>query len=236
MSPDKITPTHIAIIMDGNNRWAKQRMLPAKLGHKSGSNSIKELIKAALELKIKYVTIYAFSTENWSRPKKEVEDLMLLLQNYLENDIEDIIKYGVKILSSGKLSELDPKIENKIKAIKERTKDNKNITLNVAFNYGSRAEITDAVKQITQNIIDQKINISDINEELISKNLYNPEIPDPDLIIRTGGCSRLSNFLLWQSSYSELYFTNTLWPDFKKKNLEKAIDEFNQRKRNYGAR
>jgi len=229
-------PEHIAIIMDGNSRWAQRKMLPVKLGNRSGANAIKELIKSSLEFKIKYVTIYAFSTENWSRPKEEIGDLMIILQNYLENDVNDLIKYGIKIVTSGQISELDPKIQEKIENIKEKTKNNDNMVLNVAFNYGSRAEITNAVKNISQDIVDNKIDISDINENLISQNLYNPDIPDPDLIIRTGGYNRLSNFLLWQSSYSELYFTNILWPDFKKQNLQEAIEDFNQRKRNYGAR
>ncbi|MDA7705510.1 isoprenyl transferase [Rickettsiales bacterium] len=229
-------PKHIAIIMDGNHRWAKKRILPVKLGHKAGASSIKELIKSALEFKIPYITIYAFSTENWSRPEEEVEDLMKLLQNYLENDVKDLIKYGVKIISSGELSKLNPKIEEKIELIKEKTKSNNNITLNVAFNYGAREEITNAVKNIAKDIKDNKINIENITEDLISHNLYNPQIPDPDLIIRTGGCNRLSNFLLWQSSYSELYFTDTLWPDFKREDLKNAIENFKQRKRNYGKR
>ncbi len=229
-------PEHIAIIMDGNSRWAQRKMLPVKLGHRSGANAIKELIKSSLEFKIKYVTIYAFSTENWSRPKEEIGDLMIILQNYLENDVNDLIKYGIKIVTSGQISELDPKIQEKIENIKEKTKNNDNMVLNVAFNYGSRAEITNAVKNISQDIVDNKIDISDINENLISQNLYNPDIPDPDLIIRTGGYNRLSNFLLWQSTYSELYITNILWPDFKKQNLQEAIEDFNQRKRNYGAR
>jgi undecaprenyl diphosphate synthase len=231
-----MTPKHIAIIMDGNHRWATKRMLPVKLGHKAGAAAIKELIKSALEFQIQYITIYAFSTENWSRSKEEVTDLMKLLQNYLENDVADLIKYGVKILSSGDLLQLDPKIEQKIKIIKDKTRNNQNITLNVAFNYGSRAEITKAVKNIAKDIKDNKIKLSDINEDLISNNLYNPEIEDPDLIIRTGGHNRLSNFLLWQSSYSELYFTDILWPDFGKKDLKNAIDNFNKRKRNYGTR
>lgn len=232
----EIKPKHIAIIMDGNHRWATKRMLPTKLGHKAGATAIKELVKSALEFKIQYITIYAFSTENWSRSKGEVEDLMKLLQNYLENDVADLIKYGVKILSSGDLSQLDPKIEQKIELIKNKTKNNQNITLNVAFNYGSRAEITKAVKNIAKDIKDNKIKLSDINEDLISNNLYNPEIEDPDLIIRTGGRNRLSNFLLWQSSYSELYFTDILWPDFGKNDLKNAIEDFNKRKRNYGTR
>ena len=232
----EIKPKHIAVIMDGNHRWATKRMLPVKLGHKAGAVAIKELIKSALEFQIQYITIYAFSTENWSRSKEEVTDLMKLLQNYLENDVADLIKYGVKILSSGDLLQLDPKIEQKIKIIKDKTRNNQNITLNVAFNYGSRAEITKAVKNIAKDIKDNKIKLSDINEDLISNNLYNPEIEDPDLIIRTGGHNRLSNFLLWQSSYSELYFTDILWPDFGKKDLKNAIDNFNKRKRNYGTR
>jgi len=236
MSGENIIPNHIAVIMDGNQRWARKRILPIKVGHKSGANAIKELIKSALELKISYITIYAFSTENWLRPSEEVEDLMILLQNYLANDVEELIKYGIKIVSSGDISKLGSQIENKIGTTKERTKNNKNLTLNVAFNYGSRAEITKAVQNIAQNVKDNKIDIADIDENLISNNLYNPEIPDPDLIIRTGGYNRLSNFLLWQSSYSELYFTEILWPDFKKEHLKLSIQEFNKRKRNYGTR
>ncbi|MFT6332861.1 MAG: undecaprenyl diphosphate synthase [Lentimonas sp.] len=229
-------PTHIAVIMDGNNRWAKSHNLPVSSGHKSGSKAIKTLVKSALEFKVKYLTIYAFSTENWQRPKTEVGYLMALVKEYLTYEVKDLIKNGVKILISGNLENVEADIVKKIKDLEEKTKNNTNIILNVAFDYGSRREIVDAFKKIIKDLSEKNLSSDQIDEELISKHLYQPNIPDPDLLIRTAGEMRLSNFLLWQSSYSELYFTKTLWPDFSKEDLSEAIIEFNQRKRNYGTR
>lgn len=225
-------PQHIAIIMDGNARWAKQKNLPIKIGHKAGSENVRKISENCIELGVKFLTIYAFSSENWDRPQEEVNYLMNLLEEYLEKETKPLIEQGVKILISGNLQKLADSTKKKIIEIEEITKDNKSLTLNVAFSYGSRQELVDAVKKITE----QKIPAKEINEELISKNLYHPEIPDPDLLIRTAGDLRVSNFLLWQIAYSELYFTETYWPDFDKKNLLTAIQSFNKRERKYGKR
>lgn len=232
MSEDIKIPTHIAIIMDGNARWARDKGLPVAMGHKAGLSTIKSLVKSAVELKVQYLTIYAFSTENWGRPKDEVDNLMFLLKEYLAREVEDLVKNGVRILISGNLKNVEESLVKKIKLLEEKTKDNKNIVLNVAFDYGSRQEIVDCLAQIVRN----KISADDITEELISKNLYQPEVPDPDLLIRTGGDRRISNFLLWQLAYTELYFTEKFWPDFSASDLKEAILDFNQRKRNYGKR
>ena len=233
---DKNSPNHIAIIMDGNARWARNKKLPIKFGHQEGSKSVQKLIKAAIEFDIKYLTIFAFSTENWQRPKEEIDDLMDLMSNYLKKESEKFIKNNIKIIISGNLENLNYVIKDQILNLQEATKYNSSITLNVAFDYGSRREIVDAFKKIISTMKDGE-NISDlIDENLISQNLYNPAIPDPDLIIRTAGEKRLSNFLLWQSAYSELYFTDKLWPDFDKEDLALAILEFKTRKRHYGKR
>ena len=229
---NKENPRHIAIIMDGNARWAKNHSLPLKMGHKKGSDAIQKLIKSAIEFKIKYLTIFAFSTENWQRPQEEINNLMFLMKSYLENESQKFIDNGVKIIVSGNLENITKDLKNHILQLMKATQHNEVITLNVAFDYGARKEIVDAFKKIISNMV----NLDLINEDLISKNLYNPEIPDPDLIIRTAGEKRLSNFLLWQAAYSEFYFTDKLWPDFDREDLSLAISEFKNRKRNYGKR
>jgi undecaprenyl diphosphate synthase len=229
-------PNHIAVIMDGNARWAKSKNLPLAMGHKAGSQAIKTLVRSAAEFGVKYLTIYAFSTENWQRPKEEVGNLMLLLKEYLAKEVGELIENGVKIVVSGNLENVEKSTIARIKEIEEQTKNNQNICLNVAFDYGSRCEIVDAVKKIVLAKENKEINFDQINEDLISQNLYQPQLPDPDLLIRTAGELRLSNFLLWQLAYSELYFTEKFWPDFSKEDLQKAILDFNQRKRNYGKR
>lgn len=225
-------PKHIAIIMDGNARWAKQKNLPLKIGHKTGSENVRKISENCIELGVKFLTIYAFSSENWDRPQEEVSYLMKLLEEYLEKETKPLIEQGVKILISGNLQKLADSAKKKISEIEEITKDNKALTLNVAFSYGARQEIVDAVKKIAE----KKTSAAEINENLIAENLYRPEIPDPDLLIRTAGDLRVSNFLLWQIAYSELYFTETYWPDFDKKNLLAAIQSFNKRERKYGKR
>ena len=236
MNSELLIPNHIAVIMDGNARWAKKRELSQEEGHKKGIKSIEILIESAIEFKVKYLTIYAFSTENWNRPENEVKYLMNLAKIYLKNDIEKLDNNGVKILVSGDLSRVDNYIRTKILKAKKITKNNSNLILNIAFNYGSRQEITSAFKKIAIDIKKEKININDINETIISNYLYNPNIPDPDLLIRTAGEIRLSNFMLWQLIYTELYFTKILWPDFTKDELYKAILAFNNRNRKYGKR
>jgi undecaprenyl diphosphate synthase len=227
-----LIPNHVALIMDGNARWAQKRNLPISAGHKQGSKAIKIILEEAIKNKIKYLTIFAFSTENWQRPKSEIEDLIKLMNNYLDHEAKKFIESDVKIIISGSLENLDQKTRLKITNLEEKTQNNKAITLNVAFDYGARKEIIDAIKKI----IGKVDNNTQINEDFIKENLYHPEVPDPDLIIRTSGEKRLSNFLLWQAAYSELYFTDTLWPDFGKEDFQIAIKEFNNRKRNYGSR
>lgn len=229
-------PVHVAIIMDGNARWAKAHSLPTSAGHKAGLEAIKTLIKSASDFGIKYLTIYAFSTENWQRPKEEVGYLMDMMKWYLKYEVNQLIENGVRIFISGNLENLDESTRNRIKEIEKSTAKNNLITLNVAFDYGARQEIADAVKKIVLAIENKKITFADINENLISNNLYHPEIPDPDLLIRTAGEFRVSNFLLWQVAYTEFYFTEKFWPDFDKQDLQNAILSFNQRERRYGQR
>jgi len=229
-------PAHIAIIMDGNARWASLKKLPLKIGHKKGAENIENIVSASIELGVKFLTIYAFSSENWNRPKDEVEYLMKLLDQYLSDEIKPLTEKGVRILISGNLEKLSDSTKKKISEIENATQDNKVLTLSVAFSYGARQEIVDAVKKIAAQVQEQKINLENINEDLIAKNLYNPQIPNPDLLIRTAGDLRVSNFLLWQIAYSELYFTEKYWPDFSKKDLIAAIENFNQRERRYGTR
>ncbi|MBO4707998.1 MAG: di-trans,poly-cis-decaprenylcistransferase [Elusimicrobiaceae bacterium] len=221
-------PRHIAIIMDGNGRWAKLKKLPRKEGHKEGANSVEAVVQTALKEGIKVLSLYAFSTENWARPKTEVNYLMQLLTDTLSKFTEDKYK-DVKLVFSGRRKSLPIKILNKLDEVIKATAGNKKITLNLCLNYGARQEITDAVNKILAQG-KRKITESDIE-----KNLYQ-NLPAPDLIIRTSGEERLSNFLLWQAAYSEFYFTKTLWPDFKGGDLQKAISAYNQRDRRFGAR
>jgi len=229
-------PNHVAIIMDGNARWAKSHSLPISAGHKAGLEAIKTLIKSATNFGIKYLTIYAFSTENWQRPREEVGYLMEMMKWYLKSEVNQLIENGVRIFISGDLENLDESTRNRIKEIEKNTANNDVITLNVAFDYGARQEIVEATKKIVLAIENKKITFADINEDLISNSLYHPEIPDPDLLIRTAGEARVSNFLLWQIAYTEFYFTEKFWPDFDQQNLQDAILSFNQRERRYGKR
>jgi undecaprenyl diphosphate synthase len=229
-------PAHIAIIMDGNARWAKSKGLPTSFGHKMGSENIRKIAESCIELGVKYLTIYSFSSENWDRPKDEVDYLMKLLDEYLEKETEALIRKNIKILISGDLTRLSESIKSKIQKIQERTKNNEALVLNVAFSYGARQEIVDASKKIALAVKNGDITVEKIDQDFFKQNLYQKDIPDPDLLIRTAGDIRVSNFLLWQIAYSELYFTKVFWPDFNKKILKKAIIDFNNRERRYGKR
>ena len=229
---DKTTtlPSHIAIIMDGNRRWAKKRNLPIAAGHKAGAETLQKIIEVSMELGIKYLTVYAFSTENWKRDPKEVNDLMNLLREYLvklENDNQD---RNARICVIGDITRLAEDLQEKINSIQEKTKNNDGLIINVALNYGGRDEIINAIKKLS---VDE---INDLTADKFSEKLYTYLSPDPDLIIRTAGEQRLSNFLLWQCAYSEFWYTDVLWPDFSKKTLEKAISDFSMRNRKFGGK
>jgi len=227
-------PKHIAIIMDGNGRWAKARGLPRTAGHREGIKRIKEIVRVAKEIGIKYLTIFAFSTENWARPKREVNFLMRYLDNFLKNQIEDLNKNNIRLLVIGKEKPLPDYLLKRIKSAQEYTKDNTGMTLIVALNYGARQEIIDAVKKYAIMVKQNKEDPDSLNEEKFSSFLYTKGIPDPDLLIRTSGELRISNFLLWQISYTEFYFTKKYWPDFKEEDLLEAISEYQKRERRFG--
>lgn len=225
-------PSHIAIIMDGNGRWAEKRNMPRTYGHKKGVETLKDIVKAFIEFGIPSLTVYAFSTENWKRPPKEVKYLMSLFSRTIENEADELNQQDVKVNIIGRRNNLDEKVLKNIEWIENLTQNNKKLELNIAFNYGGRAEIIDAVKKLINNT---EINIEEINQDLISDNLYNPNISNIEYIIRTGGDQRISNFLLWESAYAELYFTDTYWPDFSKSDLKKALEDFSSRDRKFGA-
>ena len=222
--------SHIAIIMDGNRRWAKKHLLPSIMGHKKGVDALKKTTRACDDLGIKYLTLYAFSTENWNRKKEEVDFLMDLLATTLKNELEELNQNNVKMNFIGDLTVLNKQLQEIIEISKEKTKNNTGVVLTVAINYGARDEIVNAVK----NIVRDDIKPEEINQELISKYLYTNTIPDPDLLIRTSGEKRISNYLLWQIAYSEIYITDIFWPDFDKEALKQAIIDFLKRQRRWG--
>lgn len=229
-------PKHIAIIMDGNRRWAKQRNLDTRLGHKKGAETLENIVRYCNKIGIKYLTVYAFSTENWKRSKEEVGALMLLLQNYLDDFAKKADAENIRIKMLGNREGLSDGLINKIDSTVARTKNNTGLTFNVAFNYGGRDEIIKAVKKIAQDVENKVLSIDEIDEKVLANNLYTKEIPDPDLMIRTSGEIRTSNFLPWQLVYSEFYFTDKLWPDFTEEDLDEAINEYNRRTRNFGGK
>lgn len=229
-----IIPEHLAVIMDGNRRWAKNRNLPASQGHKEGAMRVTDLVRNSVDLGIKYLSIYAFSTENWRRDKKEVDYLMNLLVEFVVKELDYLHKNGVKITLMGNVEDLPERTKKEVKRSIELTKNNKKLHLNIALSYGSRNEIISAVKKAIKDYENNKINIDEINEESFKNYLFTYEMPDPDLLIRTSGEIRLSNFLLYQLAYSEFYFTDIMWPDFNKEELLKAIESFQNRKRRYG--
>lgn len=223
-------PTHIAIIMDGNGRWALSRGLPRLAGHRAGTENLRRIIEACIEFDIKYLTLYAFSTENWGRPRKEVQGLMRILEDVIDRELQELHDQGVQLRHIGRLDRLSPGLRQKVLEAVEFTQNNQRLVLNVAFNYGGRDEIVCAV----QHMITDGVKASEVTDELINRYLYTAGVPDPDLIIRTSGELRGSNFLLWQGAYSEWYFTPTYWPDFDKEELRKALLEYSSRERRYG--
>ncbi len=227
-------PKHIAIIMDGNGRWAKSKMMPRTFGHKAGVETIRKIVKEASRLGVKYMTLYAFSTENWKRPKEEVSALMGLLVSYLKKELDELDKNDVKILTIGDINALPQACIDELNTSIEKTKNNKGLVLSLALNYGGRNDIINAVKSIAGDIKDGKIDYSNIDETLISNKLSTNQILDPDLVIRTSGEQRLSNFLLWEVAYSEFYYTDIHWPDFDERELQKAIYDYQSRDRRFG--
>jgi undecaprenyl diphosphate synthase len=223
-------PRHVAIIMDGNGRWAMQRGLPRLAGHRSGVDNIRPIIECLSDYGVEYVTVYAFSTENWNRPTEEVEGLMTILHDAIHKETQVLHEMGVRILHLGRTDRLSPELQQSITYAQELTKDNSVITLSVAFDYGGRSEILEAVKRV----IREGAPLEQLDEAAFSRYLYTAHMPDPDLIIRTGGELRLSNFLLWQSAYSEYYTTPTLWPDLGEADVDRAMDAFSHRQRRFG--
>ena len=228
-------PKHIAIIMDGNRRWARAQGKPASFGHKAGAKTLEKIVRYANKIGLEYITVYAFSTENWKRAEEEVKALMTLLQNYLDDYSKRADSENIKIKILGDISALSPKMQKSIINCMERTKNNTGVTFNIALNYGGRDEIVRAVKKIAEQVKEDKIKTEDINEEMISNNLYTEGEPDPDLVIRTSGELRLSNFLPWQVVYSEFLFIDKNWPDFSEEDLDEAIIEYQKRTRKFGA-
>ena len=227
--PEKI-PTHIGIIMDGNGRWALSRGLPRIAGHRAGTENLRRIIEACIEFGIKYLTIYAFSTENWGRPTEEVQGLMRIFEDVIDNELQELCDQGVQLRHIGRLDGLKPHFRKKVLQAIERTKGNERLTLNIAFNYGGRDEIVCAIKAM----IADGVHPEQVSDALVSQYLFTAGVPDPDLIIRTSGELRSSNFLLWQGAYSEWYFPAAYWPDFDREELLKALEEYNHRERRYG--
>jgi undecaprenyl diphosphate synthase len=223
-------PQHIAIVMDGNGRWARARGLPRLAGHRAGTENLRRIIEACVELGVKYLTIYAFSTENWGRPEDEVKGLMGIFDEVFNRELAELHRQGARLMHIGRLDGVRKSLRDKVVRGMELTKDNDRLVLCVAFNYGGRDEIVQAIK----DMLDDGVSSEDVNETLISRYLYTSGIPDPDLVIRTSGEQRISNFLIWQAAYAEWVFPDTLWPDFGREQLEAAIEEFGRRERRYG--
>ncbi|WP_250278623.1 isoprenyl transferase [[Clostridium] colinum] len=233
---ERALPKHIAIIMDGNGRWAKKRFLPKKMGHKAGADTLKKLLEKIEKTEIEHVTVYAFSTENWKRDKEEVDDLMRLLKDYIGQYIKDNEKGNLKIDTIGDISVLNEDLQKDLAYLKEISSKKTGLNLHIALNYGGRDEIVRAIKNIARDVNNKNISIDNIDENLVSSYLDTKEYNDPELIIRTSGELRTSNFLIWQSAYSEFYFSDKLWPDFTFEDLEQAINAYQKRERRFGGR
>ncbi|MBI5806089.1 isoprenyl transferase [candidate division TA06 bacterium] len=230
----KRLPVHVAVIMDGNGRWAKKRGLPRLAGHRAGMRSVKTIVNASGQIGVKYLTLYAFSVENWLRPRAEVSGLMKILREYLVKEVDELDTKRVKIITTGRTADLEDNARRILEDSIARTRHNKGLVLNLALSYGGRAELVDAFKKMSHDLFAHKVQAGKIDEQLIQRYLYHPEVPDPDLIIRTSGESRLSNFLIWQAAYAEYYFTEVLWPDFGEEDLYRALVEYQQRERRFG--
>jgi len=228
--PAEKLPRHVAIIMDGNGRWALARGLPRLAGHRAGTENLRRILRASVEFGVKYLTFYAFSTENWGRPQEEVQGLMRILEDVIDRELAELSKEGVQLRHIGRLERLDPKIQEKMLKAIEMTKNNDRLILNLAFNYGGRDEIVCAI----QRMIRDSVEAEEVNTELVSHYLFTAGVPDPDLIIRTSGELRFSNFLIWQAAYSEWYVTPTYWPDFDKEEFRRALEAYAQRDRRFG--
>jgi len=233
-SPAKQVPQHVALIMDGNGRWAKQRGLPRVEGHRRGSDSVRAIVRACGELGVKYLTLYAFSSENWNRPRAEVTALMHLLEFYLRAEVEELDKNNVRLAAIGRIHEMPGTAQDQLAKSIQRLKNNTGLTLVLALSYGGRAELVDAMRSIAREVRAGTIDIADIDEKQISDHLYTAGIPDPDLLVRTSGELRISNFLLWQISYAEIHVADTLWPDFRKPELVAALEDYGRRQRRFG--
>jgi undecaprenyl diphosphate synthase len=235
MNKEKDIPRHIAIIMDGNGRWAQARKLPRVLGHREGAFRVKDIVNACNDLGVGFLTLYAFSTENWSRPKSEVDMLMRYFEDFLSREMARMHKDNIRFKVIGRREPLPQRVLAQMRKAVEKTRDNTGLTLVLALNYGSRQEIVDGIRKFAEAFKKGKAELEDIGEDNFGEYLYTAGIPDPDLLIRTSGEVRLSNFLLWQLSYAEMYFTKKFWPDFRKKDLEEAIEEYHKRHRKFGA-
>lgn len=227
-------PRHVAIIMDGNGRWAEQRGRSRDEGHRKGLEALREVVRAAHELGIQWLTLYAFSLENWSRPKSEVDSLMGLLEHYLETEIDEVMEKGIELRSIGRSDRLPPRIRKRVAAAVERTRGNREMHLVFALSYGGRSEIVDAARKLLRDAELGKVDPDGLDEKTFAAYLYDPEVPDPDLLIRTGAELRVSNFLLWQIAYTEIYTTDLMWPDFRAADLADAIREYQTRERRFG--
>ena len=233
IDPSKL-PHHVAIIMDGNGRWAKRQGLDRIQGHKKGAESVKEVVRTAREIGIEYLTLYAFSEENWKRPRYEIEALMMLLKRYLKSELQEMLENGIRFNTIGNIHRLPQDVQKLLKETKETTSKNSDMVLTLALSYGGRQEICEAMRNIAKRVAAGDIDPSDIDVEVISGFLYTASLPDPDLLIRTSGEMRVSNFLLWQIAYTELYITPIMWPDFKKEQFIEAILEYQRRERRFG--
>jgi len=233
LTPDSL-PRHVAVIMDGNGRWARRRLLPRVVGHREGVKRVREIVRACGEFGISYLTLYTFSAENWNRPKAEVNELMKMLQRLLQDEIEELDKNNVRFEAIGRIQELPAEVQKAIKNMRDRLSGNTGLVLVLALNYGGRQEIVDMARRAAQAVRDGSLDPASIDLQTLESFEYLPELPDPDLLIRTGAEKRISNFLLWQSAYTELYFTDLLWPDFKRDKLEEALADYSRRERRFG--